>query len=71
MHFSTQTRKHFQAVSSWYLLLYQAALNENIKFQLRSFSVEDDSKDFHIEGHKLPGTCVYFEMKAPHVAAQT
>ena len=39
----TQTRKHFQDVLSWYLLLDPAALNENITFQLRSFSLEDDS----------------------------
>ena len=39
----TQTRKHFQDVPSWYLLLDLAALNENITFQLRSFSLEDDS----------------------------
>ena len=39
----TQTRKHFQDVASWYLLLDLAALNENITFQLRSFSLEDDS----------------------------
>ena len=30
----TQTRKHFQDVPSWYLLLDLAALNENITFQL-------------------------------------
>ena len=39
----TQTRKHFQGVPSLYLLLDLAALNENITFQLRSFSLEDDS----------------------------
>ena len=39
----TQTRKHFQDVLSWYLLLDLEALNENITFQLRSFSLEDDS----------------------------
>ena len=33
----TQTRKHFQVVPSWYLLLDLAAFNENITFQLRSF----------------------------------
>ena len=49
-----------------------ADLNENITFQLRSFSVEEmTDKDFLIEGHKLPGICVYFEMKAHDVAAQT
>ena len=32
----TQTRKCFQDVTSWYLLLDLAALNENITFQLRS-----------------------------------
>ena len=39
----TQTRKHFQDLPGWYLLLDLAALNENITFQLRSFSLEDDS----------------------------
>ena len=39
----TQTRKHFQDVPSWYLLLHLAALNENITFRLCSFSLEDDS----------------------------
>ena len=39
----TQTRKHFQDVLSWYLLLDPAALNENITFRLLSFSLEDDS----------------------------
>ena len=69
----TQTRKHFQGVPSWYLifLLHPAALNENIPFQLRSLSLEDESQHFHIEGHKLPGICVYFEMIACHVAEQT
>ena len=33
----TQTRKHFQDVLNWYLLLDLAALNENITFKLRSF----------------------------------
>ena len=65
----TQTRKRFQDVPSWRLLLHLAALNENITFQLRSFV--HDSKDFQIEGHKLPGICVYFEIKARHVAVQT
>ena len=59
-----QTRKHFQDVPSWYLLPDLAALNENITFQLRSFSLEDDSQDFHIEGQKLPGICVYSEIKS-------
>ena len=67
----TQTRKHFQDVPSWYFSLDLAALNENITFQLRSFSLENDLKDFHIEGHNLPGMYVYFEIKARHVAAQT
>ena len=40
---TTHTRKHFQDVPSWYLLLDLAALNENITFQFRSFSLEDDS----------------------------
>ena len=66
-----QTRKNFQDVPSWYLLLHLAALNENITFQLCPFSLEDDSEDFHNEGHKLPYLCVYFEMKASHVSAQT
>ena len=39
----TQTRKHFQDVPRWYPLLDLAALNEKITFQLRSFSLEDDS----------------------------
>ena len=39
----TQTRKHFQHVPSLYLSLDPAALNENITFQLCSFSLEDDS----------------------------
>ena len=39
----TQTRKHVKDVPSWYLLLNLAALNENITFQLRSFSLENDS----------------------------
>ena len=38
----TQTRKHFQDVPSWYLLLDLAALNENTACQLRPFSLEDD-----------------------------
>ena len=32
-----QSRKHFQDVPSWYLLLDLAASNENVTFQLRSF----------------------------------
>ena len=60
-----------QNVLNWYLMLPPAALNENIRFQLRSFSLEDDPQYFHIKGHKLPGICVYFEMKARHIAAQT
>ena len=40
---SIQTRKHFQDVPSWYVLPNLAALNENITFQFRSFSLEDDS----------------------------
>ena len=51
----TQTRKRFQDVPSWYLLLDLAALNENITFQLRSFSLEDDSEDFHIEAINCKG----------------
>ena len=39
----TQIRKRFQDVPSWYLLLDPAALNKNMTFQLRSFSLEDDS----------------------------
>ena len=34
----TQTRKHFQEVPSWYLLLDLAALNENMTFQLCSIT---------------------------------
>ena len=68
----TQRRKHFQEVSSWYLifLLRPTALNENITCQLRLSSLEDDSQHHHIEVHKLPGICVYFEMKARHVSSQ-
>ena len=39
----TQTRKHFQDVPSWYLLLDLAALNDKITFQLCSVSLEYDS----------------------------
>ena len=35
--------KHFRDVPSWYFSLDLEALNENITFQLRSFSLEDDS----------------------------
>ena len=40
----TQTRKHFQDVPSWYLilLLHPTDLHENITLQLCSFSHEDD-----------------------------
>ena len=60
--FCSQTRKHFQDVPSWCLLLdgWQAVVNENITFQLCSF-VHDE----------LPGKCAYFEIKARNVAAQT
>ena len=69
----TQTRKHFHDIPSSHLifLLHPEALHEKITLQPRSFSLEDDSQHFHIKGHKLPGICVYFEMKARHVAAQT
>ena len=41
-----QTRKYFQVVPSWYLLLDPAALNENITFQLRSFHLKITHKTF-------------------------
>ena len=53
----------------WHLifLLHPTVLHENIMLQLRSFSLEDGITTLRTINYQ---TCVYFEMKAQHVAAR-
>ena len=71
-HRPTQTRDRFHAVPSWHLifLLHPTALHENNTWRC-SFSLEDDITTLSRQSNKLPGICVYFEMKARNIDVPT